>query len=139
MSMADNIKDGIRKKRDELSSEQELRDLINSAASKALKLFIQRMDSGEIPIDNVSDFIRVLGAYKEINDIGSALDGKVGMSALPELDMRKEKVLNDTLETGKVTSDEEGNIDVSDMSTEELSELIRQMDIAQNRTNEEAF
>jgi hypothetical protein len=139
MSMADNIKEGLKKRQEVFSGEQELRDLINSAASKSLKHFIQRLDAGEIPIDNISDFIRVIGAYKEINDIEGALDGKAGSAALPELNLRQERVINDTVDNGKVKSDEEGRLDITDMSTDDISDLIRKMDIAQNKANEEAY
>lgn len=139
MSMADNIRNGIKKKRDNFSSEQELRDLINSAASKSLKKFIQRLDSGEIPIDNVSDFIRIIGAYKEINGISDVMDGQAGQGALPEINMRQEKVLEDQVQNGKMSKDEEGRVNVMDMSAEDVANLIRDMDIAQNRENEGAF
>lgn len=142
MSMADNIRAGVKKKRDNISSENELRDLINQAASKSLKLFIQRMDAGEIPIDNISDFIRVLGAYKEINDISTTMDGKSGAATLPELDLRQEKVLNDQVNEGKIKrkdDDDEERLDVTALSVDDVTDLIRQMDIAQNKTNEETF
>jgi hypothetical protein len=35
--------------------------------------------------------------------------------------------------------DEEGLLDVSDMSSEDVAELIRQMDVAQNKANEGSF
>lgn len=54
MSMSNNIKQAVKKRKEDFSSEQELRELINSATSKSLKLFIQRMEAGEIPIDNIS-------------------------------------------------------------------------------------
>ncbi|AMQ66580.1 terminase small subunit [Bacillus phage Shbh1] len=140
MRMSDNIREKIKKQKEGISSEQELRDLINLAASKSLKQFIQRIDSGEIPIDNMSDFIRILGAYKEINQIENVMDKKSDQATLPELDMRQEKVLKDQVNEGKVVKDEEeGTFDVSDLSTEDVADLIRQMDIAQNKTNEEAF
>lgn len=139
MSMADNIKQKIQKKKENFSSEAELRDLINSAASKSLKKFIQRLDSGEIPIDNISDFIRVIGAYKEINGISDVMDGQGTSGALPEINMRQEKVLDDTIQKGKAATDEEGRVNVMDMTAEDVANLIREMDIAQNRENEGAF
>ena len=139
MSMADNIRNGVKNKRSGLSSEEELRDLLNSAVSKSMKQFIQRIESGEVPIDNMADFIRVLGAYKEINNISDTLEGSSGQSTLPELNMRQEKVLNETIESGKIVADEEGRMDVSDMSSEDVADLVRQFDIAQNQENEGAF
>lgn len=139
MSMTDNIRQGVKKKQEGFSSEAELRDLINSAASKSLKQFIQRLDAGEIPIDNISDFIRVIGAYKEINGISEAMEGVADSGKLPELNMRTEKVLEDNINKGKIKKTEEDRVDVMDMSTEDMAELIRQLDIAQNKTNEEAF
>jgi len=139
MSMADNIKNNVNKIKSDTTSEQELRELINSAASKSMKQFIQRLDSGEIPIDNIADFIRVMGAYKEINNIESTMEGRANSSTLPEIDLRQERVINDTINEGSVMEDEEGKIDVSSMTTEDVSELVRQMDIAQNKSNEEAF
>lgn len=137
--MADSIRDKIKRQQEDKSSEQEFRDLINSAASKSLKQFIQRLDSGEIPIDNISDFIRVLGAYKEINEISTAMDGKAGQATLPEIDLRQERILNEHETEGKIMSDDEGRLDISDMSTDDVADLIRKMDIAQNKANEEAF
>jgi hypothetical protein len=139
MSMADNIRSRIQKKKEGFSSESEVRDLINSAASKSLKKFIQRLDSGEIPIDNVSDFIRIIGAYKEINGISEAMDGNAGAGALPEINMKQDKVLEDTVKKGKMTATEEERLDVMDMSAEDVAELLRQMDIAQNQQNEGSF
>lgn len=139
MSMADNIRKNIAKKKNEFSSENEVRDMFNSAASKSLRKFLQRIDTGEIPIDNFSDFVRVLGAYKEINGISEAMDGKMGQSALPEINMKQDKVLEETVQGGKAISDEEGQLDVMDMSAEDVAELIRKMDIAQNAENEGSF
>lgn len=139
MSMADNIREGVTKRKEGISAEEELRELINQAASKSLKQFIQRLDSGEIPIDNVSDFVRILGAYKEINDIESAMEGKGGQARLPELNLRQERVLNETLDSGKAVEVDEGRLDIADMTTDDVADLIRNMDIAQNKANEEAF
>lgn len=139
MSMADNIKNKVHKKKAEFSSEAELRDLINEAASKSMKIFIQRMSAGEIPIDNMSDFMRVVGVYKEINGISEAMEGQSTGGALPEINMKQDKVLDDVVKDGKVNVDEEGLLDVSDMSSEDVAELIRQMDVAQNKANEGSF
>ncbi|ALO79474.1 hypothetical protein HOBO_53 [Bacillus phage Hobo] len=137
--MSSNIKQGVKKRKEDFSSEQELRELINSAASKSLKLFIQRMESGEIPIDNISDFIRVIGAYKEINGITEVMDGQGNTGMLPEINMRQDKVLKDQIQEGKITADEEGRMDVMDMSAEDMADLIRKLDTAQNAENEGAF
>lgn len=139
MSMADNIKSGVKKRKEDFSSESELRDLINMAASKSLKKFIQRLDSGEIPIDNISDFVRVIGAYKEINGISDVMEGQGGQGQLPELSMKQDKVIEDKIQQGKIITNEEGRVNVMDMSAEEMAELIREMDIAQNQENEGAF
>lgn len=139
MSMADNIKNKIQKKKEGFSSEQEFRDLLNSAATKSLKQFIQRLDSGEIPIDNISDFIRVIGAYKEINGISEVMDGNSGSGQLPQIGMKQDKIIEDTVREGNLATDEEGTLDVMDLSTDDVAELIRKMDIAQNKENEGAF
>lgn len=139
MSYAKKIKENVQKKKEGFSSETEFRELINSASVKMLRQFIQRMEAGEIPMDNVSDFIRVIGAYKEINNISDVMDGNSSSGALPELNMRQEKVLNDSLGEGEIKQDEEGHLEVTDMSEEDLAELIRKLDVAQNRTNEEAY
>lgn len=139
MSMADNIKRGIQKKKDILSSESEVRDMFNSAARKSLAKFLQRIDTGEIPIDNFSDFVRLLGAYKEINDISGVMEGNAGQGMLPEINMKQDKVLDEMVGSGKMTTDEEGRLDVMEMSNEDVTELLRQLDIAQNGTNEGTF
>lgn len=139
MSMADNIKKGIQKKKEGFSSEQEVRELINTAATKALRQFVQRMDAGEIPLDNVSDFIRVIGAYKEINGINDAMEGISGQGALPEINMKQDKVLEDHIQEGKVNLSEEGTLDVMDLSAEDVSNMLRDLDIAQNQENEGGF
>lgn len=139
MSMSDHLRQGIKKKKEGFSSESELRDLINNAASKSLKQFIQRLDAGEIPIDNISDFVRVIGAYKEINGITEVMDGSVGAGQLPELNMRTEKVLDDKINEGKLKKNEEDRIDVMSMSTDDMADLIRNIDIAQNKENEGSF
>ena len=139
MSMADNIKKGIQKKRDGMSNQSEVTELINAAASKSLKKFIQRMDSGEIPIDNISDFARVFGIFKEANGIAEVLDGSGGQSALPEINMKQDKAIEDSIEKGKINTDEEGRLNVMDMTSDDVAELLRDMDIAQNKENEGAF
>lgn len=139
MSMADNLRQGVKKKKEGFSSESELRDLINSTATKALRQFIQRMDAGEIPIDNISDFIRVIGAYKEINGITEVMDGQQGQGTLPELNMRTEKVLEEQVQSGKIKKTEEDRVNIMDMSAEDMAKLIREIDIAQNKENEGSF
>lgn len=139
MSMADNIRKKAEQRKAGLSNESEVRDIFNTAASKSLRKFLQRIDTGEIAIDNMSDFVRLLGAYKEINGISEAMEGTAGQSMLPEISMKQEKVVEDTIAEGKMVTDEEGMVNVDDMSTEDMAELLRQLDIAQNQTNEGSF
>ncbi|AIW03354.1 hypothetical protein CPT_Mater197 [Bacillus phage Mater] len=137
--MADNIRKRMEKKKVSMSSESEVRELLNDSISTSLLKFIQRLQSGDIPIDNMSDLARVYGMYKEINGITEAMEGRAGQSALPEINMKQGKALEDTIQEGKITTDEEGRLDVMDMSTDDVAELIRQFDIAQNKENESAF
>ena len=139
MSMADNIRRKAQQRKTGVSSESEVRDMFNTVASKSLLKFLQRIDTGEIPIDNYSDFIRVLGAYKELNGIQEAMEGSGGQSTLPEISMKEDKIVEDTISSGKLTTDEEGLISTDDMSEEDMAELLRQLDIAQNQKNEGAF
>jgi len=139
MSMADNIRKKAQQRKTGVSSENEVRDMFNTVASKSLLKFLQRIDTGEIPIDNYSDFIRVLGAYKELNGIQEAMEGSGGQSTLPEISMKEDKIVEDTISSGKLTTDEEGLISTDDMSEEDMAELLRQLDIAQNQKNEGAF
>jgi len=101
--------------------------------------FIQRLQSGDIPIDNMADLTRVYGMYKEINGITEAMEGKMGQSALPEINMKQDKALEETIQDGKITADEEGRLDVMDLSTEDVAKLLHQFDMAQNKENESAF
>ncbi|QEM43111.1 hypothetical protein CHOTACABRAS_57 [Bacillus phage Chotacabras] len=139
MSMANNIKKGIKKKNSIFDSQEELRDTLNSAFSSSMKQFIKKLEMGEIPIDNIADAIRVLGAYKELNGIDEMMSGQQGAGSLPEINMRQEKVVDDMVRDGKMTSDEEGRIDVSAMDMNDVADLIRNMDIAQNAENEGTF
>ncbi|AMB18621.1 terminase small subunit [Bacillus phage Eldridge] len=139
MSMADNIRKKLEQRKAGFSSETEVRDAFNTAASKSLQKFLQRIDTGEIPIDNMSDFVRLLGAYKEINDISGALEGSAGQSMLPEINMKQDKVVDETIASGKMIADEEGLINTDDMSEEDMAELLRKLDIAQNQLNEGSF
>lgn len=139
MSMADNIRRKAQQRKTGVSSESEVRDMFNTVASKSLLKFLQRIDTGEIPIDNYSDFIRVLGAYKELNGISEAMDGKSGQSMLPEINMKQDKVVEEKIAEGKMVTDEEGQVDVSGMSVEDVADLLRDLDIAQNQTNEGSF
>jgi hypothetical protein len=138
MSMADNIKKGISKRKNAFSSEEEVRDLFNAATSRTLKKFLQRLDTGEIPMDNVSDLVRLLGAYKEMNGISDAMESGGG-GALPEVNLKQDKVLTDSVQDGKITSDDEGQLDVIDLSNEDVSDLLKKMDQAQNAENEGSF
>jgi hypothetical protein len=139
MSMADNIRRKAQQRKTGVSSESEVRDMFNTVASKSLLKFLQRIDTGEIPIDNYSDFIRVLGAYKELNGISEAMEGSGGQSTLPEINMKEDKIVEDTISSGKLVADEEGMLSTEDMTEEDMAELLRQLDIAQNQKNEGAF
>ncbi|AYJ75686.1 hypothetical protein BSP18_052 [Bacillus phage BSP18] len=139
MSMADEIRNKINKKKKVLSSEEQVRELINESISVSLLQYLQRLLAGEIPIDNMSDLARVYGIYKEVNNLNDAMEGLSGQSTLPEINMRQERVLNEAVSGGKVDVNEEERLDVTDMSTEDVADLIRQMDLAQNKANEEAF
>lgn len=139
MSMADEIRNKINKKKKVLSSEEQVRELINESVSVSLLQYLQRLLAGEIPIDNMSDLARVYGIYKEVNNINDAMEGLSGQSTLPEINMRQERVLNEAVSGGKVDVNEEERLDVTDMSTEDVADLVRQMDLAQNKANEEAF
>ncbi|WNO29789.1 hypothetical protein [Bacillus phage SDFMU_Pbc] len=138
VSMAENIKKRLAQKKDG-TSESQVRELMNTATTKMLEQFMQRITTGEIPIDNVADFQRVFLLYKEINGINDAMEGAGGQGTLPEISMKQDKVIQDVASEGTVTIDDEGNLDVSDLSIEEAAELVRQMDIAQNAENEGSF
>lgn len=139
MSMADNIRNGISKKKQAFDSEKELRDVLNSALSKGVMKFMQRMDAGEIPIDNIADLHRVVGLYKEMNGIADVMDGQGMSGTLPEINMRQDQVLDEKIRDGKIGTDEEGRVSVMDMTAEEVADLIRDFDIAQNKENEGTF
>lgn len=139
MSMADEIRNKINKKKKVLSSEEQVRELINESISVSLLQYLQRLLAGEIPIDNMSDLARVYGIYKEVNNINDAMEGLAGQSTLPEINMKQDKVFDDNIKDGKITSDEEGMLDVMDMSEEDVAALVREFDIAQNKANEGEF
>lgn len=139
MAMADNIKKNVQKKNSVFDSGEELRNDLNIAMSTTMKQFIKKLNMGEIPIDNIADAIRVFSAYKELNGIEDMMSGQQGAGMLPEINMRQEKVVDDMVNNGKMVTDEEGRIDVSAMNEDDMKELIRQMDIAQNTENEGAF
>ncbi len=139
MSMADEIRNKINKKKKVLSSEEQVRELLNESLSVSLLQYLQRLLAGEIPIDNMSDLARVYGIYKEVNNINDAMEGLSGQSTLPEINMKQDKVFDDNIKDGKITSDEEGMLDVMDMSEEDVAALVREFDIAQNKANEGEF
>jgi len=113
--------------------------VLNSALTKGVVKFMQRMDAGEIPIDNIADLHRVVGLYKEMNGIADVMDGQGASGTLPEINMRQDQVLDEKIREGKMTADEEGKVNVMDMTAEEVADLIRDMDIAQNKENEGTF
>ncbi|QZA69718.1 hypothetical protein 035JT004_227 [Bacillus phage 035JT004] len=139
MSMADEIRNKINKKKQVFSSEAQVRELLNDSLSKTLLHYLQRLNTGEIPIDNMSDLARVYGIYKELNNINDAMEGLAGQSTLPEINMKQDKVFDDNIQDGKITSDEEGMLNVMDMSEEDVAALVREFDIAQNKANEGEF
>lgn len=139
MSMTDKLRESISNIEKESAKEEELRNLLNSASSMLIKQFIQKLHTGEVPLDNIADFVRVLGVYKEINDIDSALEGKQGASALPEIGFKQEKVFDEAVEEGKIGTDEEGLLDVGSLSEEDVQEVLRGLDIQQNKQNEETI
>ncbi|QZA69159.1 hypothetical protein 278BB001_221 [Bacillus phage 278BB001] len=139
MSMADEIRNKINKKKQIFSSESQVRELFNESLTKSLLQYLQRLNTGEIPIDNMSDLARAFGIYKEINNINDAMEGLAGQSTLPEINMKQDKVFDENIQDGKITSDEEGMLDVMDMSEEDVAALVREFDIAQNKANEGEF
>ncbi len=139
MAMADNIKKNVQKKNGMFDSQEELRNKLNVALSSSMEQFIKKLDLGEIALDNIADVVRVFSVYKELNGIDEMMSGQQGAGMLPEINMRQEKVVDDMVNNGKMVADEEGRIDVSAMNEDDMKELIRQMDIAQNTENEGAF
>lgn len=139
--MSNNIREGLNKRKRADNGEQELRGLLNQAASQAMKQFIQKMSTGEIPVDNMADFVRLYGAYKEINDVDKVMEGGSGDGALPQLSMKQDEVIEDKVKEGKLISDgdEEGGIDISSMSMDDVADLLQTMDEAQNKENEGSF
>lgn len=137
--MADNIRQGLNQRKRADSGEQELRENINFAASKAMQKFIQRLETGEIPIDNMADFIRVLGAYKEINNIDGVLEGSNISGALPEISMTQNKVIEDRVGESAKGDDGEERFDIADLSMEDMTKLIENIDKEQNKENERGF
>ncbi|APZ82513.1 hypothetical protein Goe27_00490 [Bacillus phage vB_BsuM-Goe27] len=139
MSMSENIRSRVLKKRSVFSSEEEVRERLNAGVSRTLDLYLQRLEAGEIPIDNASDLVRIIGAYKEINGISEAMEGKAGQATLPEINMKQDREFEEDIREGKIASDEEGMLDVTDMSTDDVADLIQRMDSVQNRQNEGGF
>ena len=137
--MADNIRDGLQIRKRADSGEQELRESINTAATKAMKKFIQRLDNDEIPIDNMSDVVRVLGVYKEINNIEGMMEGSNLSNALPEVNMSRSAVIE--AQVGEITESEDGEerIDVTQLTTEDMTKLLENLDREQNKENERSF
>jgi len=138
MSMTDELRRKVEKKKSGTTSSAEVLDLLNEAMSKSLKQYLIRLNAGEIPIDNIADLQRVFGMFKEANNIEEALEGNSGAGALPEISMKVEKAIDEQVQKGKMSEDEEG-LDVMNMSAEDVAELVRNFDIAQNSENEEAF
>ncbi|AHZ09500.1 terminase small subunit [Bacillus phage CAM003] len=139
MAMVDNIKRGVQKRSSVFDAQEELRQNLNLGFSEAMNQFIQKLQMGEIKIDNVADAIRVFSAYKELNGIDEMINGQQGAGMLPEINMRQEKVVDDMVREGTLGETEEGRIDIGGISDAELAKLLTEMDIAQNRANEESM
>jgi hypothetical protein len=132
--MGENIRNKMHKSKEYTSGEERVRNLINNATEAALTQFIQRIESGEIAIDNFADFMRVFGIYQDINQINGNVSGT---GATPELDMRKSKIIQDRIEEGSIIEEEDGELNLENMSAEEMARLIEDMDRDQNDQNEQ--
>jgi hypothetical protein len=132
--MGENIRNKMNKSREYTSGEERVRNLINNASEVALTQFIQRIESGEIAIDNFADFMRVFGIYQDINQISGNDSGSGGT---PEIDMRKSKTIQNRIDEGSIVEEEDGELNLENMSSEDMARMIEDMDRDQNSKNQQ--
>jgi hypothetical protein len=98
MSMADNIKNKIQKKKAEFSSEAELRDLINEAASKVNEAILFRECLPGKYLLIICQTSCVLSVFtKRLTASAKLWKAKAQVAPLPEISMKQDKVLDDVV------------------------------------------
>ncbi|AEZ50183.1 hypothetical protein BCPG3_026 [Bacillus phage BCPG3] len=142
MAMVDNIKRNMKTKNNLFDAQEELRQSLNLGFSELMLQFANRVSNGDIKIDNVADAVRAFAVFKELNGIEDVMAGQGKSGALPELNMRQEKVMDDFVREGTLIAtdaDGEERIDIGSLQDDDVAKMIRDMDIAQNTENEETF
>jgi len=142
MAMVDNIKRNMKTKNNLFDAQEELRQSLNLGFSELMLQFANRVSNGDIKIDNVADAVRAFAVFKELNGIEDIMAGQNKSGALPELNMRQEKVVDDFVREGTLIAtdaDGEERIDIGSLQDDDVAKMIRDMDIAQNTENEETF
>ena len=143
MSFSENVRDNLRKKEKEATSEELLRDAFNKSSIKLINRFMQDISSGNVQLDSVTDLSRLFQIYSEINNI-DALSG-TGTGSLPALAPAEKQVLNNKLSIEQTTNDD-GTAsehislqDIANLSEEDIAELMVQKELELNKRNEELF
>ncbi|ADH03151.1 terminase small subunit [Bacillus phage W.Ph.] len=141
MAMVNNIKRNLKTKSNAFDAQEELRQSLNLGFSELMLQFANRVQNGDIKIDNVADAVRVMGVFKELNGIDEVMAGQGASGMLPELNMRQEKVMDDLATSGVVVKEENDNgdetLDISNITDDDVAQMLQNMDIAQNSENEE--
>lgn len=145
----DKLKSRVDTMRNQLSQKKREKEDANEAIANGFLSVIQKLmiklegkvERGEINITDTNDIYKLLIMYSQINEINGNDNG--GMGTLPALGSKEREVLGQFVETTGET-DEEGNeyIDLdklSEMTPEDVADMITEKEKLMNKQNSETF
>ena len=141
-SRVDTMRNQLKQKKRENEDANEA--ISNGFLSVIQKLMIKledKVERGEINVNDTNDIYKLLVMYGQISEMNGNSSG--GMGTLPALGEKERAVLSNFVETtGEV--DEEGNeyVDLdklSEMTAEEVAEMVTEKEKLMNKQNAETF
>lgn len=141
-SRVDTMRNQLKQKKRE--SEDANEAISNGFLSVIQKLMIKledKVERGEINVNDTNDIYKLLVMYGQISEMNGNASG--GMGTLPALGEKERAVLSNFVETtGEV--DEDGNeyVDLdklSEMTADEVAEMVTEKEKLMNKQNSETF
>lgn len=129
------------KKREQEDANDAIANGFTSVIQKLMIKLEDKVDRGEINITDTNDIYKLLIMYSQVSEINGNMGGSNG--ALPALNGKEREVLGQFVATTGET-DEEGNeyIDMdalSELTPEELADMVSEKEKLMNQTNSETF
>lgn len=138
MSLTQQMREKLENEKKKVNAKDQLVDSFNDASLTLIKQFIGNVKSGAISIDDTADLMRLFQIYEKINDIQT---GDSGSGQLPAMTGGQKGVLDESLNTQKkiINGVEEDVVDLdelSNLSMEEVTNLLNKREVTVNKENE---